>query len=320
MAKVVVDQEFKDCLPTMKPQERKGLETEIIKAGKCRDPLKIWKGKGILLDGHNRFEICTEHKLPFETEEVELADRDAAKEWILEYQLSRRNLTDDQEALYRGRLYNLRKLPVGGDKKSNVHNEHSIGDNGQTTAEKLAEEHGVSPMTIRRDAEFAESVDALKKVDSKLEKKVIDGEAPAKAKIVKAAKALEAGDKKAAKAILAGEDVPPPEPADPPAWKPTKDKSGTPIPKSLESAFQHDEKFRQILDIHLLEAGKLVIELGRAKVVPPAMLELIRNSFAMVAVKLKGVRPYKVCTDCKGEKCKHCGNRGYYVQPTSVKK
>ncbi len=46
----------------------------------------------ILIDGHNRFEICTRHGLPFETKEMVFGDRSHAIEWIIRNQFGRRNL------------------------------------------------------------------------------------------------------------------------------------------------------------------------------------------------------------------------------------
>ena len=46
----------------------------------------------ILLDGHTRYDICTKHNIEFSTKEIYLADRNAAKEWIINNQFSRRNL------------------------------------------------------------------------------------------------------------------------------------------------------------------------------------------------------------------------------------
>jgi len=53
----------------------------------------------ILLDGHNRFEICQRRKLPYEITPIDLGDRLDAKIWIHRNQLGRRNLTDDQRAM-----------------------------------------------------------------------------------------------------------------------------------------------------------------------------------------------------------------------------
>ena len=52
----------------------------------------LQRGHGILLDGHNRFAICTKHGLPYKTIDIQLPDRNAAKVWIIDNQLNRRNL------------------------------------------------------------------------------------------------------------------------------------------------------------------------------------------------------------------------------------
>jgi len=46
-----------------------------------------------LLDGHNRYEICTRLDLPFDIEEMRFSDRSHAEEWIIRNQLGRRNLS-----------------------------------------------------------------------------------------------------------------------------------------------------------------------------------------------------------------------------------
>jgi len=46
-----------------------------------------------LLDGHNRYEICTRLELPFEIEEMRFSDRSHAEEWIIRNQFGRRNLS-----------------------------------------------------------------------------------------------------------------------------------------------------------------------------------------------------------------------------------
>jgi len=53
----------------------------------------------ILIDGHNRYEICTRYEIKFKTQEIHFDNDQAAEIWILINQLSRRNLTDDQRAI-----------------------------------------------------------------------------------------------------------------------------------------------------------------------------------------------------------------------------
>jgi len=64
IAQIKVDPEFQQLIPPLSADERDLLEKNIIQDG-CRDPLVVWDG--ILLDGHNRLEICKAHDIPFET-------------------------------------------------------------------------------------------------------------------------------------------------------------------------------------------------------------------------------------------------------------
>ncbi len=152
MSNPIIDPEFRSLIPPLSTDEREQLETNIVAEG-CRDALVVWRG--ILLDGHNRFEICERLGLPYNTVEIELPDRDAAADWIDKNQLGRRNLTPDQMRLLRGRRYNRAKNQGARTDLTCGQNDHK----SERTAERLASEHGVSEKTIRRDAKFAEEVE-----------------------------------------------------------------------------------------------------------------------------------------------------------------
>ena len=85
-----IDPEFELLIPPLSLDERAQLERNLLAEG-CRDPLVVWNG--VLADGHNRLAICRQHDLPYRTVELDLPDRDAVRQWILENQLGRRNLT-----------------------------------------------------------------------------------------------------------------------------------------------------------------------------------------------------------------------------------
>ena len=87
--KITIDKEFQALIPPLQPEERSQLESNIKDDG-CRDPLVTWNG--VLIDGHNRYEICTRLGIPFDTVAVEFESRDDAKIWIIENQFGRRNL------------------------------------------------------------------------------------------------------------------------------------------------------------------------------------------------------------------------------------
>ena len=94
---VVVDEEFHCLVPPLTEEERAGLEENLLRDG-CLDPLIVWAERQILLDGHNRKEICDRYGLDYEVRELSLPDRDEAKRWIIAHQFGRRNLTPYQRA------------------------------------------------------------------------------------------------------------------------------------------------------------------------------------------------------------------------------
>ncbi|MGA7791784.1 MAG: hypothetical protein WCA19_02015 [Candidatus Acidiferrales bacterium] len=98
---ITIDKEFESLIQPPTAQERELLTEQILRDG-CREPLSVWKTEDdqrILLDGHNRYKICTEHRRGFQTVNIKLDSREQAKLWILLHQVGRRNLTDDQRAV-----------------------------------------------------------------------------------------------------------------------------------------------------------------------------------------------------------------------------
>lgn len=118
-----IDPEFKSLIPPHTPEERAQLEQNILQKRKCHDAIVLWNG--YIIDGHNRFEICEAHGIEFEVKDKDLKSREAAKIWILENQLARRNLSDVARidlALMREQFLKEKakknRSMNGGDKKS----------------------------------------------------------------------------------------------------------------------------------------------------------------------------------------------------------
>jgi N6-adenosine-specific RNA methylase IME4 len=157
---IVIDAEFAALIPPLSSEERQQLEDNIVEHGGARDPLVVWASKGTLtlLDGHNRYEICTRLGLPFDVYEMRFSSRDEAEDWIDKNQLGRRNLTADAFTLLLGRRYNRAKQ----SKAQAVQKARQAVIKMITafkTADKLAAEHGVGSATVRRAGKFAEEVD-----------------------------------------------------------------------------------------------------------------------------------------------------------------
>jgi len=179
---IIVDKEFRRLIPPLTDEERLGLEENLLRDG-CLDPLIVWAERRVLLDGHNRKEICDRYGIDYDTRELSLPNRDAAADWIDANQLGRRNLKPEQMSLLRGRRYNRRKKQHGGDRKSesSPHCADLI-----KTSERLAKEHGVSRATIERDGQYAEAVDRLG-----IQQEVARGEvAASRQDVVQAARSL----------------------------------------------------------------------------------------------------------------------------------
>ena len=87
----IIDDILSKVFPPL-PEMDEMLLTDSIQNNGVIDPLIIWKGTGILVDGHNRFRICKKLGIPYKTQEMEFEDINAAKTWMIKNQLGRRNL------------------------------------------------------------------------------------------------------------------------------------------------------------------------------------------------------------------------------------
>ena len=148
----LVDPEFKNLIPPLSKDEREQLEQNILSCRKCRNALILWDG--ILVDGHNRLEICMKHGIQFEIIEMAFTSREDAKVWILENQLGRRNLNDAMRielALAKAELLREKgrnNQILAGREKSRAAKLLSKTSNTIRSQKILAKEAGVSEGTL----------------------------------------------------------------------------------------------------------------------------------------------------------------------------
>jgi len=87
-----IDADFRALIPPLSAEEYDQL-AENIAADGCTDSIAIWKDT--IIDGHNRFKICTERGIEFGIINIpNLVTREDVKIWICRNQLGRRNLSD----------------------------------------------------------------------------------------------------------------------------------------------------------------------------------------------------------------------------------
>ena len=177
MQTIIIDEEFKALLPALDKETYAALEENLITNG-CRDALILWND--ILIDGHNRYELCRKHNIPFSTVSKDFESRDEVLIWIISNQVARRNLTQMQLSFYRGLHYKADKKIVTNASGKNQHSEVDAQNGHQpqigSTAGRLAEQYNVSRNTIRRDALLSEAIDAIGEISPEAKRKILSGE------------------------------------------------------------------------------------------------------------------------------------------------
>ncbi len=144
-----IDSEFKSLIPKLSVDEYNLLEESILSEG-CRDTLIVWNDT--IIDGHNRYEICQKHNIPFDTEPREFESRDDAKIWIIKNQFGRRNLSMFQRselALELKPLLSVKAKENQGTRTDILENSTKSIDPIDTRLE-VAKIAGVSDNTIAR--------------------------------------------------------------------------------------------------------------------------------------------------------------------------
>jgi len=102
-----IDKDFKNLIRPLQKTEYLQLEANLLADG-CRDPIITWNG--IIIDGHNRYELCMRHQIPYAVVEMEFDCRESVIAWICANQLGRRNITEETRKFLIGMQYESEKL------------------------------------------------------------------------------------------------------------------------------------------------------------------------------------------------------------------
>ena len=170
--------ELQSLIPPLQNTEYEQLESNIRKDG-CREALLIWQTTqgiidgtadtapvNVLIDGHNRYSICTKNNIDFKVALREFPTLQAVRDFMIDNQLGRRNLTPEQMSYLRGLKYRNERQTTGRP----VQSESVVGEKAkrhpeekqaERTRDKLAKEFNVSPRTILRDRDYSEGIDRL---------------------------------------------------------------------------------------------------------------------------------------------------------------
>lgn len=96
MYNLEINEEFKKLIPPLSKDEYEQLETNCLNEG-IREAILTWNG--VIIDGHNRYEIAKRWNLDFQTKSKNFKDENAVKEWMILNQFGRRNLSNYQRSV-----------------------------------------------------------------------------------------------------------------------------------------------------------------------------------------------------------------------------
>lgn len=172
-----INYDLKSLIPALQKEEYELLEKSILEEG-CRDSIIIWNNT--IVDGHNRYEICTKHEIPFNTTSMEFENVEQVKEWMINNQFSRRNLP-----LYQRAVLALKLKPIYEERAKN---NMSVG--GKIKNEPLAtlpnpEYKSIIPINTRKELSIQSGVgertiSKVEKIEEKatpeIKQKIANGE------------------------------------------------------------------------------------------------------------------------------------------------
>lgn len=94
---VQINEELKAYIDPLTPDEYAALEQSLLAEG-CRDALVLWGD--VLVDGHNRYEICRKHSIEFRTvQNPSFKSMDDVRLWMIDNHLGRRSVSDYQRGV-----------------------------------------------------------------------------------------------------------------------------------------------------------------------------------------------------------------------------
>ena len=173
---LTVDEELRSLIPPLSAEERQMLEENIVANG-CEMPILVWND--IIVDGHNRYEICHEHNISFFKEEKQFESRSEVKLWMLRNQLGRRNLNSFQRSEMALKLKDTvaelseRRMLAGVKIEADPGEIFPQGPGKGRTLDKLGKLAGVSGRTLKKVETIIENADEDTKNDLRKGKKKI---------------------------------------------------------------------------------------------------------------------------------------------------
>lgn len=329
MVSLNINPELAAFLPVENVAKNEELEANILVYG-ILDPIKIWRGHDVIVDGHRRYAVATKHNLKFNIVELDFDDLPDVMQWMIENQDTRRNWTEHQRVYCLGAAMNARKQSHGGQRpKKDIEPTPEGESASDKTAKAIAASEGVSASTVKRAAVISANVDVVSSEHPMFKTAYLNCSFRISSKELEALVAMNKRDRaKVVRRLLddkakfdtyrkAVDDAFPPEP-------PHQSTEGEPVENGDEPAHDEDPVVevrdslgKVIVDPELQEifsiADKFEDELKLMKAARVRIRKLVKTpagdtvqfqeleaSFTHLIGELEGRKPYTACQACNG--------------------
>jgi hypothetical protein len=189
MITLSIDPEFKTLIPKLTDSEYGHLEKSIRMEG-CRQPIIHWHG--VIVDGHNRYEICRRLGIDYQTEEKSFESREEVISWICLNQLSRRNITDETRRYLIGKRYEAEKI-ICSQRNAHGINQYSklrlegLSKKGfdyassrtgvvRRTSQLIGSEYNLGHTTVEHYGQYSRMVDEIGRKEPSIVPRLLSGE------------------------------------------------------------------------------------------------------------------------------------------------
>lgn len=149
---ITINNELLQYIDPLTANEYAALERSLLAEG-CRDALVLWDE--VLVDGHNRYEICRKHGIEFKTvQNTGFNSIDDVMLWMIDNQLGRRSVTDFQRGVLALRKRDIISARVRAEMDASI---AARGDAAETqdSAAKPAEDVTIPSASIKTREDIA---------------------------------------------------------------------------------------------------------------------------------------------------------------------
>ena len=167
---IFFDSEFRKLIPPLQPDELSELKKSLKSEGN-RDPVVIWKENKLMLDGHHRYDICTNAGIPLKPAlQLSFPDRNAAIVWIIRNQFGRRNLSAYSRSVLALKLEEILKPKAREQQLAGL-------KQNQSTVPQISAKRMITPIETREEIAKAAHVsrDTISKVKAIEDKATASG-------------------------------------------------------------------------------------------------------------------------------------------------